>query len=139
MNRNLKISLASLFLATASGHSMAEEIVVYGTPMSARIAPVERAFGACANEVIARIMPGQKVKVRSALNVSDREAYKALAYHDMIFTLVAKSKRDGSRLADASCTSTQSGRVVNLSVRIDKQAKLAGLVPQDLKFAMAGR
>jgi hypothetical protein len=117
MNRSLKFSVACSNLATVAGQIPAEDILVYGTPNPGCRALVVWAFGTCANWVIARIMPEQKVRLRVALDVDRRDVYRIGAQDEVVFILEAASKRDGSRIAAGFCTGRQPTRRGFLHVR----------------------
>lgn len=127
-------------LMVATGSVLASEVVVHADDSRASRTPesVSRAFDACAKTFIARTFPGQGTEVRTKLTfVYD---YVGLETFDRLdFTMQARLKQDGSKLAEGICTVNNRARIIRFPMRIASDTKLAGLTPKDVKLAVVSR
>jgi hypothetical protein len=135
----LTTTLVSL-LMVATGSALAGEVVVRAghdhgsrTPKS-----VSRAFDSCVKTFIARTFPGQETEVNTKLTfVYDFIGVESFDRLD--FAMQARLKQDGSKLAEGTCTVDSRARIISFPVRIAPEAKLAGLTPKDVQFAVVSR
>jgi hypothetical protein len=99
----------------------------------------QRALAACANAVVARILPGQDPNLLMAIDIDKRLAAEAGTHDELIIEIVAGTRQSRDALATANCTVTRNARVVNLSVRVNNRATLARLNSSDLQLSLARR
>jgi hypothetical protein len=140
MNRNLTLSVLALLsgLSATAGH--AEGVVVRGEVVGAsRMAVVERALVACADAMMARLFPGQRIATTPALAADEKVAAEAASHDEFIINMTAATRGQSGTLALAECTVTRKARVVSLSVRVNDKAQLARLRASDLLLQLAGR
>lgn len=127
-------------LMVATGSVLASEVVVRADDSRSSRTPesVSRAFDACAKAFIARTFPGQGTEVRTKLTfVYDYTGQESFDRLD--FTMQARLKQDGSKLAEGICTVNSRARIIRFPMRIAPEIKLAGLTPKDVQLAVVSR
>ena len=83
----------------------------------------------------AKILPGTNARLRVVSDTGEQIFDRSSGEQRMNVALKANLKSTGELLATSFCTVTNTAKVVVMEVRVKAPAKLAALIPSDVRLA----
>jgi hypothetical protein len=138
-----RLVAAALFLSTA-GVAVADDIVVHGSQSVPNKKPSldERATSACLNTFITRLLPGSQFHYRAVAAPDGKRIFSEggadflAPMRHMTVEMTAVAARGNEVLATAHCVVNRDAKVLRLETRVTDKARVANLVPADVRLKM---